>query len=75
MSISDCMDRVNMFNRLDIQMNITRITTEELNKIKEELEIYKQFTTNVATLDANTLVRVSAVAMEALKRGSEVKRS
>jgi len=64
-----------MLNRLDVSMNITRITTEELNKIKEELEIYKQFTTNVATLDPNTLVRVSAVAMETLKKGSEVKRS
>jgi len=52
---------------------IIRITKDELTKIKDELEVYKEFTTNVATLDPNTLVRVTAVAMETLKRANTIK--
>lgn len=56
-------------------MENIRITKEELDKIREISSIYEGFTKDVATLDPNTLVRVTAVAMETLKRAQEVKRS
>lgn len=53
-------------------MENIRITKEELDKIKEISSIYEGFTKDVATLDPNTLVRVVAVAMEAVKEVNEM---